>query len=280
MSEQEKGQLSIFRDLHNIEDRQHDGMLQECGWSVADYERGATGDSDGGGGGGGGGVPGGTASHGGLRTRLYERGCGTLCRTVEQAVGPVVYGVVERGVRMVEGAQEAALEALESARAALPPLSSASSPEARRERSHSLLRHRRSQGLVGGKGGLAERPLAIWDERKEGVALAQERLNAYFGTNALEVDGEFGPLTQQAPASSRRAARRGRPARRLAPAPPLLPLDPFAPPAPLDPPLPHPDARRSSSSRSSGASRSTGGSAPPRGPRCARRESTSCRASR
>ena len=40
---------------------------------------------------------------------------------------------------------------------------------------------------MGGKGGLAERPLAIWDERKEGVALAQERLNAYFGTNALEM---------------------------------------------------------------------------------------------
>lgn len=41
-------------------------------------------------------------------------------------------------------------------------------------------------------------PLALWDARKHLVASVQERLNAFFDTDALEVDGEYGPLTQQA----------------------------------------------------------------------------------
>lgn len=44
----------------------------------------------------------------------------------------------------------------------------------------------------------AESPLQLWDQRKQSVVAIQERLNIFFGTNALEVDGEFGPLTQQA----------------------------------------------------------------------------------
>jgi len=43
-----------------------------------------------------------------------------------------------------------------------------------------------------------EEALALWDERNGKVALLQERLNRFFGTKALEVDGQFGPLTQQA----------------------------------------------------------------------------------
>ena len=39
---------------------------------------------------------------------------------------------------------------------------------------------------------------ARWDERQRMVVTVQERLNAYFGTKMLEVDGVFGPLTQQA----------------------------------------------------------------------------------
>lgn len=45
---------------------------------------------------------------------------------------------------------------------------------------------------------LQGRPLELWDPRKQGVVAVQERLNAFFGTAALEVDGSFGPLTQQA----------------------------------------------------------------------------------
>jgi len=40
--------------------------------------------------------------------------------------------------------------------------------------------------------------VSMWDSRKQYVMAVQERLNAFFGTKALEVDGEFGPLTQQA----------------------------------------------------------------------------------
>ena len=45
---------------------------------------------------------------------------------------------------------------------------------------------------------MPETPLTLWDPRKQQVAAVQERLNAFYGTKALEVDGEFGPLTQQA----------------------------------------------------------------------------------
>jgi len=38
----------------------------------------------------------------------------------------------------------------------------------------------------------------IWDPRREAVIFLQERLNVFFGTRALKVDGNFGPLTQQA----------------------------------------------------------------------------------
>lgn len=46
--------------------------------------------------------------------------------------------------------------------------------------------------------GAGVRPLAMWDTRKDEVAAVQERLNAFFGTAALQVDGSYGPLTQQA----------------------------------------------------------------------------------
>ena len=41
-------------------------------------------------------------------------------------------------------------------------------------------------------------PLELWDPRKQRVVAVQERLNTFFGTAALEVDGSYGPLTQQA----------------------------------------------------------------------------------
>ena len=48
------------------------------------------------------------------------------------------------------------------------------------------------------EGPTAEAPLSLWDTRRAAVVAAQERLNGYFGTDALAVDGNFGPLTQQA----------------------------------------------------------------------------------
>ena len=48
------------------------------------------------------------------------------------------------------------------------------------------------------EGPTAEAPLRLWDTRRAAVVAAQERLNGYFGTDALAVDGNFGPLTQQA----------------------------------------------------------------------------------
>ena len=41
-------------------------------------------------------------------------------------------------------------------------------------------------------------PIKEWDTRKEAVVAVQERLNVFFGTKAVTVDGNFGPLTQQA----------------------------------------------------------------------------------
>lgn len=40
--------------------------------------------------------------------------------------------------------------------------------------------------------------LELWDERSELVVALQERLNVYFGVQALLTDGHFGPLTAQA----------------------------------------------------------------------------------
>ena len=60
---------------------------------------------------------------------------------------------------------------------------------------------------------MPETPLTLWDPRKQQVAAVQERLNAFYGTKALEVDGEFGPLTQQVVdhrCDSRRNSRRNR----------------------------------------------------------------------
>ncbi|KAL1520675.1 hypothetical protein AB1Y20_022244 [Prymnesium parvum] len=58
-------------------------------------------------------------------------------------------------------------------------------------------RRRFRRQLTDGQAPTAEDPLKLWDARKHMVVAVQERLNAFFGTNALEVDGEFGPLTQQ-----------------------------------------------------------------------------------
>lgn len=44
----------------------------------------------------------------------------------------------------------------------------------------------------------ANKPLDLWDARKSAVVAVQERLNVIFGAKALTVDGNFGPLTQQA----------------------------------------------------------------------------------
>ena len=43
-----------------------------------------------------------------------------------------------------------------------------------------------------------EKPLCLWDARTTEVAALQQRLNLFFNTKALEVDGHFGPVTQQA----------------------------------------------------------------------------------
>lgn len=63
-------------------------------------------------------------------------------------------------------------------------------------------RLQRVEGGAGGPSGAeigdGERALDLWDSRTHAVAAVQERLNAFFGTKALQVDGSYGPLTQQA----------------------------------------------------------------------------------
>ena len=62
------------------------------------------------------------------------------------------------------------------------------------------LRIRKSVTQSGSNGFVPSRenPLGAWDNRKESVVAVQERLNVFFGTQALVIDGNFGPLTQQA----------------------------------------------------------------------------------
>ena len=61
----------------------------------------------------------------------------------------------------------------------------ASSSSKEPERRQSSLRRHASLG----RWAIPEPPLALWDERKAQVVAVQERLNQFFGTTALEIDG-------------------------------------------------------------------------------------------
>ena len=95
----------------------------------------------------------------------------------------------------LSAAAAAAGEAAAGPGAAAPSSSAeASSSSKKPERRQSSLRRHASLG----RWAIPEPPLALWDERKAQVVAVQERLNQFFGTTALEIDGEFGPLTAQA----------------------------------------------------------------------------------
>ena len=86
----------------------------------------------------------------------------------------------------LSAAAAAAGEAAAGPGAAAPSSSAeASSSSKEPERRQSSLRRHASLG----RWAIPEPPLALWDERKAQVVAVQERLNQFFGTTALEIDG-------------------------------------------------------------------------------------------
>ena len=172
VSEHERRQLRVFRDLHHIDAAQHSEALRAHGWSVDEFERGggaANGDGDGGGGGGGSGGGGGGGS-----------GEGGVAGGIEALVAPPLRRLAEMAAAAYAAAAAAAAEGL--GRVA--------------ERQPAVLRWRSADATALVLPG--EPPLAQWDERKTRVVRLQKLLNSSFGTRALAEDGEYGPLTQQA----------------------------------------------------------------------------------
>lgn len=133
VSDTQRAQLEAFRESHHVSRKEHQSVLQSCGWSEAEFATGSKSDSD----------------------------------AAEEATSRLIFTRTGTG-------RSSALS----------------------ERRNRLRIGQRT--LTEGHAPTAETPLTMFDARKQLVVAVQERLNAFFGTKALEVDGEYGPLTQQA----------------------------------------------------------------------------------
>ena len=186
VSAQQRQQLQHFRDIHRLSQAEHEDELRRNGWSAAQFEAGENAAEV-------------------VRWReareADERPLGS------RALGQPL-SALRRAVSLRLEAEEAVAEARTvEEEAAIEAQSAILEADGRHQEAEALLHsipapRSTLPSMFGSEsineGPTAEAPLRLWDTRRAAVVAAQERLNGYFGTDALAVDGNFGPLTQQA----------------------------------------------------------------------------------
>jgi len=220
VGDDDKDQLRSYRRLYNIRDSAHQEALKELGWSVADFNAGyrsmsppeqrlvtsaasAQQRTD--------------QLEGAVHTKeestlgtiggvFGESGAGTAGNSPNghtrdgngitsgehssSGAGACTVGGVRHNSRITHAQRR------QSVRDAAASTAASAASTASTAASSALARLKRHTSI--GAWSQDDEPLTMWDGRKEKVAAVQERLNIFFGTQALSVDGEFGPLTQQA----------------------------------------------------------------------------------
>ena len=156
---QQRAQLLAFREIHRLEDGEHETLLLTNGWTAAQYEDGEN---------------------------------ASVLRRVESAAK-------EKNMQQ----RQQSIDTLIAGHGGLPAEYHAGAAVSSPQPEPLPLRRDSDSRNMAPKSGMwapsAKAPLTLWDSRKGAVVAVQERLNAFFGTEALSCDGHYGPLTQQVP---------------------------------------------------------------------------------
>ena len=170
----QRQQLQQFREIHKVEEEEHNTLVLSNGWTIAQYEEGTNGRV----------VASKRAAE--VEERNRERD-----RTILQAtVGPDAENVVRAGTDLTLSGGFERRESVEVGGVTVAGGGHQSGNNLRRLETKAIINSKWSPS--------GEEPLTLWDPRRNAVVAVQERINVFFGTKALVVDGNFGPLTMQA----------------------------------------------------------------------------------
>ena len=166
----QRQQLYEFRGSFHLDEEEHAALVLGNGWTIEEYEAGSNSNV--------------LASR---RAEEAEERAIERDRSIMEACaqGPAVSS--DELARTVSGQGEPGPVVVDS----LARRHSTARPNAKNRRFE-------SSWISGSWAPAVAQPLIIWDPRKDAVIAVQDRLNVFFGTKALVVDGNYGPLTQQA----------------------------------------------------------------------------------